>query len=480
MLYLQADNCGRENKNHALFSYLGWLVERGVFKEIHLSYFHVGHTHFGPDQVASRISCCARCADIHTRAENARILTHSYNPNLDFEHLDHVVNCQDLFFGPKVTNEETGKSYRSYARCHGSVIKKLNLISTIRHVKFSMGVDSKAKQGAPKTRVMYQVKPSAGAPWSAYTPLFWHSPCGLSFDGWESPSGEPNMKREWGESLAKTPAETKPLADEAEKGLAAVKGRISEDSFQSCTRDIEKLRNPPKIPFHWKDGGRFAKDQQASVPAEEEEDMALVPFESENQCVSKYRNRSEWATASVAKDKVSVGSMVLFTSYASTNHAKRWEAAPRQNAPKSDKRPFWYVGKVKEILPGEEGCLVVHWYHATPHRSIAQKCRPFTAGGKFVLVEPEDVFLTFPGLTKNGVYSKKVKKGIGQWLALGGEGIKAVADTSYDVPDDHPDDFEPDSESESEPESEEPVSARGKRRAVVPKKDNGKKKKRRR
>ena len=121
-----------------------------MFKEIHLSYFHVGHTHFGPDQVASRISCCARCADIHTRAENARILTHSYNPNLDFEHLDHVVNCQDLFFGPKVANEETGKSYRSYARCHGSVIKKLNLISTIRHVKFSMGVDSRPSRVRPR------------------------------------------------------------------------------------------------------------------------------------------------------------------------------------------------------------------------------------------------------------------------------------------------------------------------------------------
>jgi hypothetical protein len=436
VLYLQADNCGRENKNHALFCYLGWLVERAVFKEIHLSYFHVGHTHFGPDQVASRISCCARCADIYTRLDNARILRDSYTPKLDFEHLDDVVNCQDLFFGPKIVNPDTGKSYRSYARSHGSAVKKLNLISTIRHIKFSMGVDDSAVGGAPKTRVVYMVKPSAGAVWSQPAFLFWHSPSGLSLEGWESPSGVPNVKRKWGESLVKTPAETKPMVLEAEKGLKAARGRITDDSYKSCMRDIEKLRNPKQRKFHWEDGGKFKKEQEQRPSAEVEGVLELEEAESENQCVSTYKSRSAWATASLEGTKgVAKGSMVMFTSYTTKRNptAQRWEVA-EQGAPVSDKRPYWYMGKVQAVRT-EESCLEVHFFSSTPLRSLAQTSRPYTAGDKIILVEIEDVFLTFPGLDKNGRMPRDVRKKVGKWLrgSETSDTIQAVADTSYDV-----------------------------------------------
>ena len=55
-MYLQLDNCIRENKNTYVISFLAWLIERGVFKVIKLSFLPVGHTHFENDQVASRIS----------------------------------------------------------------------------------------------------------------------------------------------------------------------------------------------------------------------------------------------------------------------------------------------------------------------------------------------------------------------------------------------------------------------------------------
>jgi len=44
-LFLQADNCGRENKNRYFLAYLSWLVQKGIFKEIYLSFLPVGHTH---------------------------------------------------------------------------------------------------------------------------------------------------------------------------------------------------------------------------------------------------------------------------------------------------------------------------------------------------------------------------------------------------------------------------------------------------
>lgn len=244
VLYLQADNCWRENKNHCLLCYLGWLVERGVFKTIELSYFYIGHTHFGPDQVASRVSVCARCTDILDRLENARILRNAYTPELDFEHLDDVVNCQDTWFPHK-----SAKGQRSYAKCQGSAIRKIHHISSVRHFQITMGVDVRPEAGGPTHRVVYRVKPNAPSAWSAPADLFWHSPSGLG-------------DREFGSSLVKTPEQTLKAVQEAERGLEAARPRLPQESYERCLYDIERLRNPVSIPFHWEDGGKFKKEQQ--------------------------------------------------------------------------------------------------------------------------------------------------------------------------------------------------------------------------
>jgi hypothetical protein len=64
-LYLQMDNCVRENKNKYVLGYLSWLVQRGVFEEIELSFLPVGHTHEDIDQMFSRIAIHLRGRDAH-------------------------------------------------------------------------------------------------------------------------------------------------------------------------------------------------------------------------------------------------------------------------------------------------------------------------------------------------------------------------------------------------------------------------------
>ena len=66
MLNLQLDNCTGSNKNTYLFAYLAWLVERGVFQVVYVSFLPVGHTHNGPDRIASRISNAVRRTNIFT------------------------------------------------------------------------------------------------------------------------------------------------------------------------------------------------------------------------------------------------------------------------------------------------------------------------------------------------------------------------------------------------------------------------------
>jgi hypothetical protein len=42
VLFLQMDNCGRENKNHTVLAYLAWLVQEGVFHRIYIDFLPVG------------------------------------------------------------------------------------------------------------------------------------------------------------------------------------------------------------------------------------------------------------------------------------------------------------------------------------------------------------------------------------------------------------------------------------------------------
>ena len=73
-LYLELDNCFRENKNTFTFAFLVWIIERGVFKEIFVSFLPVGHTHFDPDQFASCISVAVKDIDVTTIQQYVKML----------------------------------------------------------------------------------------------------------------------------------------------------------------------------------------------------------------------------------------------------------------------------------------------------------------------------------------------------------------------------------------------------------------------
>ena len=81
VLYLQFDNCFRENKNGYVMAMLTWLVERKVFKHIELSFLPVGHTHNEADQCASCFSVGCRYNDIACLNDLETILKKSYWPS---------------------------------------------------------------------------------------------------------------------------------------------------------------------------------------------------------------------------------------------------------------------------------------------------------------------------------------------------------------------------------------------------------------
>jgi hypothetical protein len=74
VLFLQLDNCGRENKNHAVIGLLACLVKEKIFKQVYLNFLPVGHTHAKVDQRFSRISMLLKPKDIATMDEMKEVV----------------------------------------------------------------------------------------------------------------------------------------------------------------------------------------------------------------------------------------------------------------------------------------------------------------------------------------------------------------------------------------------------------------------
>lgn len=93
ILHIQADNCGRENKNVYMLGMCAALVGLGFFKEIQLSFLIVGHTHEDIDQRFSSISSALKLRDINSLKELLQIIQEKPSrsePFIRAEHLEHV------------------------------------------------------------------------------------------------------------------------------------------------------------------------------------------------------------------------------------------------------------------------------------------------------------------------------------------------------------------------------------------------------
>jgi len=96
-LYLQMDNCIRENKNTTLFTYVAWLVERGIFKTAYVSFLPVGHTHFDCDRLASRVAIAMKYRDVTSIAELCSLLKGCNSPTPGVDFIEAVTDVKGLF-----------------------------------------------------------------------------------------------------------------------------------------------------------------------------------------------------------------------------------------------------------------------------------------------------------------------------------------------------------------------------------------------
>lgn len=80
VLYLQLDNTTSENKNKYVFAYLSSLIQKGVFREIHVNFLPVGHTHEDIDQFFSQFAHRMRAVDCFTYEDAVKVLQKCHDP----------------------------------------------------------------------------------------------------------------------------------------------------------------------------------------------------------------------------------------------------------------------------------------------------------------------------------------------------------------------------------------------------------------
>jgi len=95
-LFIQVDNCTRENKNRYFLSYIESLVRWKVFKCVEVSFLPIGHTHEDVDQAFSATSNRLRRNDTITLDDLHEQLRAVYNRHTAVARMKYIINWSGL------------------------------------------------------------------------------------------------------------------------------------------------------------------------------------------------------------------------------------------------------------------------------------------------------------------------------------------------------------------------------------------------
>lgn len=344
-LYLQLDNCFRENKNTYVIAYLCWLVERLVFDEVFLSFLPTGHTHFDPDQFASRIAVAVRYRDVLTCAEYARLIAGCWGHQVPVEWVDDVMDHKQLFNPGKDDN------------CPVSV-------SRVRRVR---GIGTKSVQ--------------PGRDWwmSATSPLHWRmrrdanghtfvqskftcddTSWGQPFYPWTD-APRPGNRAHDHKTSGLFPADVvlapnNPLSDARKKELQAaiqnVKHRLTEAQWEEAQELLETVTTPRTTEMPEGHGTLVGDFADLGDVQEEEAHLFARPttvFASQSH---QNRAREQRKTQGHASNVIVTDKFIAYTPHYAPTY------------PKDKLQKFW-VGKVRSVDADEGQVEIARWHTNT-------------------------------------------------------------------------------------------------------------------
>ena len=115
-MFLQLDNCSRENKNHYLLSYLELLVGIGVFRDVQVSFLPVVHTHEDIDQAFSTLVRNLRTTDAHPLRDLIEEMRNTWRKGGTAAQIRNIINFSGLCEPEKCIRKAQGITQFRYFR----------------------------------------------------------------------------------------------------------------------------------------------------------------------------------------------------------------------------------------------------------------------------------------------------------------------------------------------------------------------------
>jgi hypothetical protein len=410
-LFVQLDNCWRENKNTYVEKYLEFLVERGIHAQVLASFLPKGHTHFDCDQLASRIGEVLQHRDIKSVEALIEVLRHCYSPEPHVEFIDSVMDWKRLI------NPEHPKEFPvGTAMCRpmrGLCTKSLPDQDQAYYMDETSPLHWRIRADA-QGHVFLQTRHTVDTPEEQWSEPVYH---------WDTNAPRPQGRdrastRESGLLVSDLKiAPYRVLKDrrigELKSALEGVRTRLTEEEATEMDEIFELLKSPPAVQslpcpdnrWSFKNEGYYRDGNQGEVVAPEELHM---PTQSIYHNLNEQNQARQFRNEGVDTSKVCVGNFVAYT----VDYTD--DVAPE------DQNEFW-LGAVIEI-DREAKSVKVRQYHTgtknnATHERNAAKYKRWTGPNQTTWLTKDRLLLKFETLTERGRIHKASVRRIAGVLA---------------------------------------------------------------
>ena len=411
ILYLQLDNCFRENKNTYLFAWLSWLVERSVFDQVFISFLPTGHTHFDPDQFASRIAVALKFRNVKTVEEYIDAIRQCWGSPVTVEWIHEVMDIKELFNPGKDPNFAVGTAIVRQLRGIGTKTiqpYRKEFMDETSPLHWRVKKDLNGKAIVQSKFTIDDLSWSAG---HQMFDTFAPRPGGRVFAEYTSGVLPSDVVM----------APNRPCSDarakELREALNKARARLSETEWEKIEQIFTRVTTnttSPRPVGH----GRFVQDDNvedaAHADIEEEEDMAsqamlyarhTAVFLNQSH---QQRARDQRAALGYACKPLVVNNFVAYT----TNYAS--------TVARTDQNDFW-VGKIVQ-LDVEQGQVQLQRWHTGTKKNLTStqaKYQVWTGDAiRVEWIETKRVLDTFDKLTKGRQLDAPTRRTIGDTLTL--------------------------------------------------------------
>jgi hypothetical protein len=360
ILYLQLDNCFRENKNTYVLVYFAWLIERGVFNQVFISFLPTGHTHFDPDQVASRIAIATTHNNVTSLDGYMNLIRECYVPAPMVEHVKRVMDIKTLL-NPSGKPDFPKKS---------SMCKRARGVGT-RSVQpgkdWYMDPTSplhwRLQKDTTKGAVFITTKFTCDD--SDWSKGFWPWTRTARPHGRVQPLRGFSGLRSSDVGLAPTKELSETRLKELVDSVALVRTRLTDSEWEEVQEVLEELQTQqPACPFpvEQQQHGHFAIEELSIVEELNDEDDEPMLFRSNT--IFTCQSQQNWAREKRKRQ-----------GHASTALEKdKWVAHPTnytETVPDKDRQDFW-VGKIKDWNKAA-GTLTLASWHTSRLNNLTHK-----------------------------------------------------------------------------------------------------------